>query len=111
MAAPTGALSSATAHGYLPQYGGTAVASLTPSVSNITASPLAHNHLSSTGRSKLSIPALVENQPLSSPSPLRDFSSAATLLKKVKGKEKETLDPGFNPNAKGIGPVYDGSDW
>jgi hypothetical protein len=102
MAAPTGALSSTIAHGYLPQYGGFAAASLSPSINNVSVSGFAHNNL---GRTR------VENQPLPRNLPHQDLASAAEYLKKVKGQEKETVDHGFNPNTEGVGPVYGGSDW
>ncbi len=106
MAAPTGALSSATAHGYLPQYSGSAAASLAPSIGNT-----ACNNPAPTGRSGSRLPTLVENRPLSFQSTVQEFSAATRLLKKVKGKEKETLESSFSPDTEGIGPVYDGSEW
>lgn len=96
MAAATGALSSATAQGYLPQYGGAAAALLTPGPTNLSGPPL---------------PTLVENQPLSHHSTLQSGSSANKLLKKVKGKEKEIPDPDFNPDTEGVGPVNRGEEW
>jgi hypothetical protein len=101
-AAPTGALSSTTAQGYLPQYGGFAAASLAPSVSNVSAFRFAHNNLGSTR---------VENQPLPRNLSNQDLVSTAEHPKKVKGKEKETIDHGFNPDTEGVGPVYGGYDW
>jgi hypothetical protein len=102
MAAPTGALSSATAHGYLPQYGGSAAASLAPSIGNITVPSPACNNLGPTGRSGPPLPTLVENQPLSRHSTFQDVSSATELLKKVKGKEKETFDRSSSQNTEGF---------
>jgi hypothetical protein len=111
MAAPTGALSPATAHGYLPQYGGSAAASLAPSLSYTAATSPAYNSPGPTSRSGPPLPTLVENRPLSHLPNFQNVSSAHTLLKKGKGKEKETFDPSSSPDTEGIGPVYDGSDW
>jgi hypothetical protein len=102
MAAPTGALSSTIAHGYLPQYSGFAAASLAPST---------HNNMGRTGRSGSHSSGRVENQPLPRNLPHKGLASAAEHLKNVKGKEKEIVDHGFNPNTEGVGPVYGGSDW
>jgi hypothetical protein len=110
MAAPTGALSSTIAHGHLPRYGGFAVASLAPSISNVSLSSLAYKNARAS-RSRRRSSGLVENQPLPHNLHRQNLVSAAEYLIKVEGNGKATVDHDFNPNAEGIGPVCGGSDW
>lgn len=104
-ATPLGALSSATAQGFLPRYEGYATASLVP---NIT--------LSSSPPKRFG-----ENQPLHRPgSSGRQSASlsadeiAAEQRRKEKGKGKAILTDSpelpYNPYTTGIGPI-NGSDW
>lgn len=110
MAAPTGALSSTVAHGLLPQYGGFAVASLAPSISNVSLSSLSFKNARGS-RSGRRSSGLVENQPLLRNSHHQVLANAPEHLDKVKGNEAKMVGRGFNPITKGVGPVYGGSAW
>jgi hypothetical protein len=109
-AAPMGALSSAIAHGYLPQYGGFAAASLAPSISNGSLSSLPFKN-ARTGRLGHCSSGLVENQPLPQNPHHQDLTIVAEHLNKFKENKTETVNHGFNSIAEGIGPVCGGSDW
>ena len=111
MAAATGALSSATATGYLPQYGDTAVASLTPSMGSFTAPAQIANDAKGVGRSNSASSTQNENRPLSGRSPPGDAMTAVDSLRKMNRQHKTVADPGFNPKTTGVGPVYGRYDW
>ncbi len=110
-AAPTGALSSTIAHGYLPQYSGFAAASLAPSISNVGLPGFAHKS-GRADRLGRHFPGRVENEPLPHNLAHQDLATAADHLTTVKGNKKEIVDQSFNANiTEGFGPVYGGSDW
>jgi hypothetical protein len=110
----SGTVTSTNAQGILPQYRGSAVASLTPSmahapvphiVSQIPPSKLTHSD--SVGSFRL------ENHPPSraNSSVEQDPFTAADLLRKITSQDLEhQAAEGWNINTTGTGPIS-GSDW
>ncbi|CZS92754.1 uncharacterized protein RAG0_03271 [Rhynchosporium agropyri] len=106
----SGTISSATAQGYLPQYRGSAAASLAP------AEYVPYKSASSTATSSQS-----DNRPLGQGkndrhgNPAPDSMSATEYLRYVSAKayetEKSTIDRGWNPNTTAFGPVLAGEEW
>jgi hypothetical protein len=94
MAAATGALSSATARGFLPQYGGAATASLAPSMGNLGLSSPLHSDLSNNGGQGLRASSRNENRAPSRLSPPRSTSSAVDFLQKVKRQNRAAAEHG-----------------
>lgn len=140
MAAPalSGAISSATAQGYLPQYRGSAAASLAPAMLNPMASAEREDEFGITKIDQIKISAsgefsvstdgvapliaanfLPENRPINRDRPRRPIrASVETLgaegymryLTQKAEDNKKILGEGWNPNTTGTGPVM-GSDW
>jgi hypothetical protein len=130
MAAPalSGAVSSATARGYLPQYRGTAAASLAPAMLNIPAvkngggnsdTKLPHPLLSTTGVTPLiAANFLPENRPLYSDRSARPIRSSVEAMSAEayarhlaqKNEDQKILEQGWNSKTTGTGPTM-GSDW
>jgi hypothetical protein len=140
MAAPalSGAVSSATAQGYLPQYRGSAAASLAPAMLNMSTS----ERKDETAGMKVDEPKMVttengfkvsmegvvpliaanflpENRPINRDRPRRPIlASVETMgaegymryLAQKADNDKKILEQGWNPNTTGTGPVM-GSDW
>ncbi|KAH7346504.1 hypothetical protein BKA65DRAFT_278292 [Rhexocercosporidium sp. MPI-PUGE-AT-0058] len=106
----SGTISSATAQGYLPQYRGSAAASLAPAdyVPYKSASAKVTNLQS-------------ENRPISQDryerngTPAPESMSATEYLRYVSAKgyetEKATIDAGWNSNTTARGPVQAGEEW
>jgi hypothetical protein len=111
MGVATDGLSSATAHGYLTQYTGSAAASLAPSMTNVSASSQVYRKTDKAARPGSIASGRTENRPLSRLDGEHEPVSAADLLRKVKRQVKDVSDPAFNSNTTGVGPVYDGEDW
>ena len=140
MAAPalSGAVSSATAHGYLPQYRGSAAASLAPAMLNTMTTveredeaggtKIDHIKISANGDFKVSTEGvaqliaanfLPENRPVNRDRPRRPIrASVETMgaegymryLAQKAEDDKKILEQGWNSNTTGTGPVM-GSDW
>jgi hypothetical protein len=140
MAAPavSGAISSATAKGYLPQYRGSAIASLAPAMLTIMTTlertdengvaKVDHIKISADGNFEVSTDGVVplvaanflpENRPLDRDRPHRPIrASIETLgaegymhyLTQKAEDDKKILEEGWNSNTIGTGPIM-GSDW
>jgi len=131
MAAPalSGAISPATAQGYLPQYRGSAAASLAPTVLNIPFLEREGEHFitknDQTGSSTSGIAPLIaanflpENRPLNrdrGPRPIRpspETMGAEGYMRYVSQKateDKKIIEQGWNAGTTATGPVM-GSDW
>lgn len=110
MAAATGALSSATARGFLPQYGG-ATASLAPSVGKLDFSSPLHSDLSNNSGQGSRASSRNENRAPSRLSPPRSTSSAVDFLQKVKRQNRAAAEHGYNSNFTGVRPAFGGANW
>ena len=139
MVAPalSGAVSSATAQGYLPQYRGSAAASLAPAM--ITMNTLERENentgmkagqlkISADNSSKISMEGVApliaanfspENRPINRDRPHRPILASVEsmgaegymrYLTQKAENDKKILEQGWNPNTTGTGPVM-GSDW
>ena len=139
MAAPalSGAVSSATAQGYLPQYRGSAAASLAPTM--ITMNALEREDENSAMKAdqvkasvdnsiKVSMEGAVpliaanflpENRPINRDRPHRPILASVEsmgaegymrYLAQKAENDKKVVGQGWNPNTTGTGPVM-GSDW
>lgn len=122
--AVSGTVSSTTAQGYLPQYHGSAAASLAPAITNIATSDRESeritNKTQSTGVAPLiAANFLPENRPLNrdrTPRPIRpspETMGAGAYMRYVAQKaeaDKKVIEQGWNANTTGMGPVM-GSDW
>jgi hypothetical protein len=123
----SGAVSSATATGYLPQYRGSAAASLAPTIVNVSgAERELERPASKFGLSKefTDNPAqlnpvnfLPENRPLSrderSTRPSPEHLGAEGYMRYISQKaadDKKAIERGWNSNTTGTGPIM-GSDW
>ncbi len=109
MATATGALSSATAHGYLPLYTGFAAASLAPSITNVAASPQTYDRVVKAYRSG-STASRAENRPPIFATSRLNAISTGDLIKKSNMTDRNSPIPDWNPEASGYGPIH-GSDW
>jgi hypothetical protein len=120
MASATGAMSSATARGYLPPYRGSAAASLAPSISNIIAPTLGLERAASCCDGDIpshpdsSDSILTENWPFPhSVAPIGNSMSAVRQLRRT-GRlvkdHKDSSDSGLDQYTAGTGPV-DSSEW
>lgn len=106
----SGTISSATAQGYLPQYRGSAAASLAPN------EYVSHKSASAKVTSSQS-----ENRPINQDryerngTPAPEPMSATEYLRYVSTKgyetEKATIDAGWNSNTTAFGPVQAGEEW
>lgn len=131
LAAPalSGTVSSTTAQGYLPQYRGTAAASLAPAMLNLPTSDIEAERLTSKGKSSghpnksfaplIASNFLPENRPLNRDRvpraihPLLESMNAETYMRSISRKVDDDLkvkDHGWEGEASGIGPVI-GSNW
>jgi hypothetical protein len=112
----TGSPSSTTAQGYLPNYSGSAVSSM----SNTDAYTKAVDYdtifeVTDNIKRPDSFAARTENRPplihkVSASSSTTPMSAADLLRKTIKKERKEHRDAGFNENTAGVGPTF-GSDW
>ncbi|KAK0120077.1 hypothetical protein ONS95_011490 [Cadophora gregata] len=103
-----GTISSATAQGFLPQYRGSAAASLTPAeyIPYKSASTKATN-------------SQAENRPFNQdknerhgvPGPQTAEAYLRQISEQLQETEKSTLDQGWNPNTTRTGPVRPGEEW
>lgn len=131
MAAPAlRTVSSATAQGYLPQYRGSAAASLAPAMFRIPTPERDHEHLSSKTElpnpsADIIIPAsasrvLPENWPLhrsQSPRLIRPATNTLgaeeymrCIISQKADEDKRIIERGWNARTTATGPVM-GSDW
>ncbi len=109
----SGTVSAATAQGYLPQYRGSAAASLAPADNGNTS---ASNGASSTVANFQS-----ENRPINQDkhqrnSRLIEPMGAEGYLRYVSAKDisqedRKILEQGWNPNTTATGPVRPGEEW
>ena len=111
MAAATGALSSATANGFLQRYSGAAAASLAPSMASLVLSSASNSTVGNKGGQDLDASLRNENLAPSNLSSPRSALSTINFLQMVRRQNKPAVEHGFNPNTTGIGPVYGGADW
>jgi len=124
MASPPllGSITSATAQGYLPQYRGSAAASLSPTILNVAGFDRGLGHSSS----KIESPRVVdgsgvrvlsENRPLSRAIPIvrpppesMDAEAYMRYLTQKAADDQQIKEHGWNTNTTGTGPVI-GPDW
>jgi hypothetical protein len=111
MAAATGALSSATARGYLPQYGGSAAASLGPSMTNTAVSSPSYKQVGKVYATDSVASALNENRPPTSSSTFKDGARAKDLLQSLHRQDEDTQDSGYGSNASHNQLKYGDSTW
>jgi hypothetical protein len=114
----SGTISSATAAGYLPQYRGSAVASLAPTISNVVAQRelegiLAKPHM--LRENSISSTFSAENRPLNHSVGAESPNTGAegylrSLSRKADGDRKKTIVQGWNSNASGLGTSMT-ADW
>ena len=114
--AVSGMVSATNATGYLPHYRGSAVASLAPAFSNVSAerdiqgTHAKHQHLRDNFPTAA---ALGENRPLRQSTRLEDSAEGYTrhLARKTQAEEdQKIIEAGWNANTTGLGPVM-GSEW
>ena len=119
-----GGVTSATAKGYLPQYRGSAAASLSPAILNVAG--LDRGQDSSTSKidspkvangSSFGVRALSENRPLSRAIPIvrpppdsMDAEDYMRYLSQKAADDQFVKEHGWNTNTTGTGPV-NGADW
>lgn len=123
-AALSGTISSATAQGYLPQYRGSAAASLAPSVMNLQHTDSDSSEVTGPKRDVKRFPVaapvmatspLPENRPFTSEQVPRaashpDAESYTRYLATKDENSKQIIEHGWNSNTTGRGPIS-GSDW
>jgi hypothetical protein len=114
----SGTISSATAAGYLPQYRGSAVASLAPTMSNVVAQRdlegiLAKPHILRENSTSSTFSS--ENRPLTHSVGGENPNIGAegylrSLSRKADDDRKKTVEQGWNSNTNGLGTGMT-SDW
>lgn len=119
-----GGITSATAQGYLPQYRGSAAASLSPAILNVAGVDRDQDHSTSkiesprvANGSFAGVNVLSENRPLSRaipivrlPGEIMDAEGYMRYLAQKAEDDKQVKQHGWNTNTTGTGPVM-GSDW